>query len=120
MPSSASSASNALQHLSINEDLPSNLPRPSPTRLIAAMATVNGGYTTGASREDAELHRRNVTTYEKANGSHGVKLEADDTKKLQKVGRCSQSTLLGWANNANSLSQGSSRFSMNMSSSLRP
>ncbi|ETN36343.1 uncharacterized protein HMPREF1541_08620 [Cyphellophora europaea CBS 101466] len=48
------------------------------------MAAVNGGYTTGASRDEAELHRRNVASYEKTNGGHVVKLEADDTKKLQK------------------------------------
>jgi hypothetical protein len=49
------------------------------------MAAVNGGYTTGANRDDGDLHRRNVTSYDKTNGSHVVKLEAEDTKKLQKV-----------------------------------
>ena len=48
------------------------------------MATApSRGLATGASRDDAELHRRNVQSYETANGQHVVKLEADDTKKLQ-------------------------------------
>lgn len=51
------------------------------------MAANNGGYTTGANREDSELHKRNVTSYEKTNGSQVVKVEAEDTKKLQKVSR---------------------------------
>lgn len=45
----------------------------------------NGGYTTGAGRDEAELRRRNVDSYEKANGQHVYKVEAEDTKKLQKV-----------------------------------
>ena len=49
------------------------------------MTTVNGGYTTGAGGDEAELRRRNVTSYENANGSHIYKVEAEDTKKLQKV-----------------------------------
>ena len=49
------------------------------------MAATNAGYTTGANRDEGELHRRNVTSYDKTNGSHVVKLEAEDTKKLQKV-----------------------------------
>lgn len=49
------------------------------------MTTVNGGYTTGAAGDEAELRRRNVTSYENANGQHIYKVEAEDTKKLQKV-----------------------------------
>lgn len=48
------------------------------------MATANG-YSTGAVKDEAELRRRNVTSYENANGSHVYKVEAEDTKKLQKV-----------------------------------
>ena len=51
------------------------------------MATTNGGYTTGAGRDEAELRRRNVTGYETANGGQVVRLEAEDTKKLQKVNK---------------------------------
>ena len=49
------------------------------------MATTNGGYATGAAKDEAELRRRNVASYEKANGQHVYKIEAEDTKKLQKV-----------------------------------
>ncbi len=49
------------------------------------MATSNNGYTTGARKDEAELRRRDVSSYEKANGKQVVKLEAEDTKKLQKV-----------------------------------
>ncbi|KIW57650.1 hypothetical protein PV05_02217 [Exophiala xenobiotica] len=48
------------------------------------MATVKGGYTTGAGQDEAELRRRNVTSYDNANGQHVYKVEAEDTKKLQK------------------------------------
>ncbi|KIW79927.1 hypothetical protein Z517_06542 [Fonsecaea pedrosoi CBS 271.37] len=48
------------------------------------MAATNGGRTTGAGQDEAELRRRNVASYEKANGQHVYKLEAEDTKKLQK------------------------------------
>lgn len=42
--------------------------------------------TTGTSPNEADLRRRNVATFEKANGVHGVHLEAEDIKKLkQKV-----------------------------------
>jgi dolichyl-phosphate-mannose-protein mannosyltransferase len=44
----------------------------------------SAGVATGASRQDADLHRRNVQSYDKANGQHVVRLEAEDTKKLQK------------------------------------
>ena len=40
--------------------------------------------TSGALRDDAELRRRNVHSYENANGGQVVKLEAEDRKKLQK------------------------------------
>ena len=49
------------------------------------MASTNGGYTTGAAGDEADLRRRNVTGYEKSNGGQVVKLEAEATKKLQKV-----------------------------------
>jgi hypothetical protein len=49
------------------------------------MASTNGVYTTGAGRDEAELRRRNVTSYEKANGQHIYKVEAEDTKKIRKV-----------------------------------
>ena len=49
------------------------------------MAAPNSGYATGAGKDDAELRRRNVTGYEKSNGSQVVRVEAEDTKKLQKV-----------------------------------
>jgi len=50
------------------------------------MATTNGGYATGAGRDEAELRRRNITSFENANGAHEYKVEAEDKKKLQKVG----------------------------------
>ncbi|OCT52587.1 Dolichyl-phosphate-mannose--protein mannosyltransferase 2 [Cladophialophora carrionii] len=49
------------------------------------MATSKGGYTTGAGTDEAEVRRRNVASYEKANGQHVYKVEAEDTKKLQKA-----------------------------------
>lgn len=49
------------------------------------MANATAGYATGAGRDEAELRRRNVTSYENANGQHVYKVEAEDTKKLQKV-----------------------------------
>ena len=49
------------------------------------MATTNSAYATGAGKDEAELRRRNVASYENANGQHGYKVEAEDTKKLQKV-----------------------------------
>ena len=49
------------------------------------MATTNGGYSTGAGKDEAELRHRNVSSYEKANGSTVYKVEAEDTKKLQQV-----------------------------------
>ncbi|EXJ60552.1 dolichyl-phosphate-mannose-protein mannosyltransferase [Cladophialophora yegresii CBS 114405] len=48
------------------------------------MATSKAGYTTGAGMDEAEVRRRNVASYEKANGQHVYKVEAEDTKKLQK------------------------------------
>ena len=50
------------------------------------MAAKNGGYATGAGKDEAELRRRNVASRENANGQHLYKVEAEDTKKLQKVG----------------------------------
>jgi hypothetical protein len=47
------------------------------------MAAPNGAFTTG--KDDGDVRRRNVQTYEKANGGTVYKLEAEDTKKLQKV-----------------------------------
>lgn len=49
------------------------------------MATTNGSYATGAGRDEAELRRRNITSYENANGAHVYKVEGEDKKKLQKV-----------------------------------
>jgi hypothetical protein len=50
------------------------------------MAASKASYTTGAASDDAELRRRTVTGFEKANGSQVVRVEAEDTKKLHKVG----------------------------------
>jgi hypothetical protein len=49
------------------------------------MSTPNGVYASGAGKDEAELRRRNVQSYEKANGGAVYKLEAEDTKKPQKV-----------------------------------
>lgn len=49
------------------------------------MAATYNGYTTGAGRDDADLRRRNVASYEHANGHYVYKVEAEDTKKLKKV-----------------------------------
>lgn len=56
------------------------------------MASTNGGYATGAGKDEAELRRRNVTSYETANGQHIYKVEAEDKKKLQKVRPPTRST----------------------------
>ena len=42
-------------------------------------------YSTGYDQDSAELKRRNVASYEKTNGNHVVKVEAEDSKKLKKV-----------------------------------
>ena len=55
------------------------------------MAATNGGYSTGAGKDEAELRRRNVGSYEKANGQHVYKVEAEDRKKSQKVRHLSES-----------------------------
>lgn len=49
------------------------------------MATTNGGYATGAGKDEAELRRRNVTSYETANGQHIYKVEAEDTKSFKRL-----------------------------------
>jgi len=49
------------------------------------MAAPNGVYSTGAGKDEAELRRRNVSTYENVNDKQVYKLEAEDTKKFQKV-----------------------------------
>jgi len=49
------------------------------------MATTNGGHTTGAGKAEADLRRRNVSSYETVSGNNVSKVEAEDTKKLQKV-----------------------------------
>ena len=49
------------------------------------MAAVDSGHATGAAKDEAELRRRNVSGYEKANGEQVVTLEAEDTKKLKKA-----------------------------------
>ncbi|KIW13463.1 hypothetical protein PV08_08651 [Exophiala spinifera] len=48
------------------------------------MAAADGGYATGAGRDDGDLRRRNVTSYENTNGQHVYKVDAEDVKKLQK------------------------------------
>lgn len=49
------------------------------------MATpTHGAVTTGATHNEAELRRRNVQSYENANGGQVYKLEAEDRKKVQK------------------------------------
>ena len=52
------------------------------------MAATDVGYSTGTGKDEAELRRRNVDSYEKANGQHVYKVEAEDTKRLQKVSLC--------------------------------
>ncbi len=47
------------------------------------MSATNGAFTT--SKDDGEIRRRNVQTYEKANGGTVSKIEAEDTRKLLKV-----------------------------------
>lgn len=49
------------------------------------MAATNQGYATGTGKDEAELRRRNVASYEKVNGKQIQNREADDRKKLQKV-----------------------------------
>lgn len=49
------------------------------------MAATKASYSTGAVGDDAELRRRNVAGFEKANGAQVVRVEAEDSKKLQKV-----------------------------------
>lgn len=53
--------------------------------MTIAMSGPNGVCTSGAGKDEAELRRRNVQSSEKANGGVVYKLEAEDTKKLQKV-----------------------------------
>lgn len=49
------------------------------------MASKNyNAVTTGATKDEAELRRRNVSSYENTNGGQTVKLEAEDKKKLRK------------------------------------
>lgn len=52
---------------------------------ICTMASANAGYTTGAGRDEADLRRRNVASYENTNGQHIYKFEAEDKKKITKV-----------------------------------
>jgi hypothetical protein len=49
------------------------------------MSTPNGVYTSGTGKNEADLRRRHVQSYEKANGGAAYKVEAEDTKKLEKV-----------------------------------
>ena len=49
------------------------------------MATANSGYTTGVGKDQAELRRRNASSYENANGSTVYKVEGEDVKKLRKA-----------------------------------
>lgn len=41
--------------------------------------------TTGASKNADELRKRNIHSYENANGGQVVKVEAEDKKKIKKV-----------------------------------
>ncbi len=50
------------------------------------MAATNHAFTTG--KDDGDVRRRNIQTYEKANGGTVYKIEAEDTKKVQKVSSC--------------------------------
>lgn len=47
------------------------------------MAASDAAFTTG--KDDGEVRRRNVQSYQKANGGTVLKIEAEDTKKLPKV-----------------------------------
>jgi general stress protein 26 len=47
------------------------------------MAASDAIFTT--ARDDGEVRRRNIQTYEKANGGTVYKIDAEDTKKLHKV-----------------------------------
>ena len=67
---------------------------PRPSLSPRTMAATNGGYTTGTGKDEAELRRRNVASYEKANGQHVYKVEAEDTKKIQKVASSSAKVLI--------------------------
>lgn len=49
------------------------------------MSSPNRVYASGAGKDEADIRRRNVQSYEKANGGAVYKVEAEDTKKLQKV-----------------------------------
>ena len=48
------------------------------------MAASSAALATG--EDDGDIRRRNVQSYEKANGGTVYKVEAEDTKKLHKVG----------------------------------
>ncbi len=50
------------------------------------MATTNGAYATGAGKDEADLRRRNVASYDGANEQQAKSVDAEDKKKLQKVG----------------------------------
>jgi hypothetical protein len=56
-----------------------------PPERLFTMSTPNGVYASGASKDDANIRQRNVQSYEKANGGAVYKVEAEDTKKLEKV-----------------------------------
>lgn len=47
------------------------------------MAAIDDAFTTG--KDDGDVRRRNVPTYQKANGATVNKMEAEDAKKLQTV-----------------------------------
>ncbi len=47
------------------------------------MAATPNAFTTG--KDDGDVRRRNIQTHEKANGGTVYKIEAEDTKKVQKV-----------------------------------
>lgn len=64
--------------------LPQRLKR---ARAQAEMASTNGGYTTGAAHDSADVRRRNVQGFEKSNGdvTQSRHDRYDDVKKSQKV-----------------------------------
>ena len=47
------------------------------------MAATHDAFATG--KDEGDVRRRNIQTHEKANGGTVYKIEAEDTKKLQKV-----------------------------------
>jgi len=84
------------------------------------MASSNhNAVTTGAQQDEAELRRRNVQSYQGANGGHVYKLEAEDKKKLRKKVRdLADEQQRRWADMTRTLA--SSTSSTNTSTSSHP